>query len=32
MPITLKLLALVWDDAHDEAYAMFTRAKDVFGL
>ena len=22
----------VWDDAHDEAYAMFTRAKDVFGL
>ena len=22
----------VWDDAHDEAYAMFTCAKDVFGL
>lgn len=22
----------VWDDAHDDAYAMFTRAKGVFGL
>lgn len=22
----------VWDDAHNEAYAMFTRAKEVFGL
>lgn len=22
----------VWDGAHDEAYAMFTRAKEVFGL
>lgn len=22
----------IWENAHDEAYAMFTRAKEVFGL